>query len=106
MDKVGRRRNRLNGGGDPATKSLGRFRALSSLRFVLNMGSDSDDTRLESLINQCKSNGILFSFPSDSSLNIIPTDVDVKVDALTKLQAEFESGIEVGPHIFRCASEA
>lgn len=106
MDKVGRRRNRLNGGGDPATKSLGRFRALSSLRFVLNMGSDSDDTRLESLINQCKSNGILFSFPSDSSLNIIPTDVDVKVDALTKLQAEFESGIEVGPHIFCCASEA
>lgn len=71
MDKVGRRRNRLNGGGDPATKSLGRFRALSSLRFVLNMGSDSDDTRLESLINQCKSNGILLSFPSYSSLNTI-----------------------------------
>ncbi|KAJ7276185.1 clasp N terminal-domain-containing protein [Mycena haematopus] len=39
---------------------------------------DSDDTRLESLINQCKSN-----------------DVDVKVDALSKLQAEFESGIEI-----------
>ncbi|KAF8076175.1 clasp N terminal-domain-containing protein [Lyophyllum atratum] len=39
---------------------------------------DSDDTRLERLINQCKSN-----------------DVDVKVDALTKLQAEFESGIEI-----------
>ncbi|KAJ7774326.1 clasp N terminal-domain-containing protein [Mycena maculata] len=39
---------------------------------------DSDDTRLESLINQCKNN-----------------DVDVKVDALSKLQAEFESGIEI-----------
>ncbi|KAF7355127.1 hypothetical protein MSAN_01428300 [Mycena sanguinolenta] len=39
---------------------------------------DSDDSRLESLINQCKSN-----------------DVDVKVDALSKLQAEFESGIEI-----------
>ncbi|KAF8211346.1 clasp N terminal-domain-containing protein [Mycena galopus ATCC 62051] len=39
---------------------------------------DSDDTRLEGLINQCKSN-----------------DVDVKVDALSKLQAEFESGIEI-----------
>ncbi|KAJ7179334.1 clasp N terminal-domain-containing protein [Mycena filopes] len=38
----------------------------------------SDDERLESLINQCKSN-----------------DVDVKVDALSKLQAEFESGIEI-----------
>ncbi|KAF9468966.1 clasp N terminal-domain-containing protein [Collybia nuda] len=38
----------------------------------------SDDSKLEKLINQCKSN-----------------DVDVKVDALTKLQAEFESGIEI-----------
>lgn len=34
--------------------------------------------RLEKLINQCKSN-----------------DVDQKVDAVTKLQAEFESGIEI-----------
>ncbi|KAJ6539138.1 clasp N terminal-domain-containing protein [Mycena capillaripes] len=39
---------------------------------------DSDDSRLEALINQCKNN-----------------DVDVKVDALAKLQAEFESGIEI-----------
>ncbi|KAJ7117389.1 clasp N terminal-domain-containing protein [Mycena crocata] len=39
---------------------------------------DSDDARLESLINQCKNN-----------------DVDVKVDALSKLQAEIESGIEI-----------
>ncbi|KAJ7507542.1 clasp N terminal-domain-containing protein [Mycena galericulata] len=39
---------------------------------------DSDDSRLESLINQCKNN-----------------DVDIKVDALSKLQAEFESGIEI-----------
>ncbi|KAJ6510018.1 clasp N terminal-domain-containing protein [Mycena vitilis] len=39
---------------------------------------DSDDSRLESLINLCKNN-----------------DVDVKVDALAKLQAEFESGIEI-----------
>ncbi|RDB23289.1 Protein STU1 [Hypsizygus marmoreus] len=38
----------------------------------------SDDSRLERLISQCKSN-----------------DVDVKVDALTKLQVEFESGIEI-----------
>ncbi|KAF7313627.1 hypothetical protein HMN09_00519100 [Mycena chlorophos] len=38
----------------------------------------SDDSRLEALINQCRSN-----------------DVDVKVDALAKLQAEFESGIEI-----------
>ncbi|KAF7301458.1 hypothetical protein MIND_00711100 [Mycena indigotica] len=38
----------------------------------------SDDSRLETLINQCRSN-----------------DVDVKVDALTKLQAELESGIEI-----------
>ncbi|KAJ7638613.1 clasp N terminal-domain-containing protein [Roridomyces roridus] len=39
---------------------------------------DSDDARLEGLINLCKSN-----------------DVDVKVDALSKLQAEFEAGIEI-----------
>ncbi|KAJ7047581.1 clasp N terminal-domain-containing protein [Mycena alexandri] len=39
---------------------------------------NSDDSRLETLINQCKNN-----------------DVDVKVDALSKLQAEFESGIEI-----------
>ncbi|KAG6855051.1 hypothetical protein C0991_005980 [Blastosporella zonata] len=38
----------------------------------------SDDTRLEKLLNHCKSN-----------------DVDVKVDALTKLQAIFESGLEI-----------
>ncbi|KAG6833770.1 hypothetical protein H0H87_001202 [Tephrocybe sp. NHM501043] len=38
----------------------------------------SDDTRLEQLITQCKSN-----------------DVDVKVDALTKLQALFEAGVEI-----------
>ncbi|KAG6911650.1 hypothetical protein DXG01_007900 [Tephrocybe rancida] len=38
----------------------------------------SDDTRLEQLITQCKSN-----------------DVDVKVDALTKLQAIFEVGLEI-----------
>ncbi|KAJ7068076.1 clasp N terminal-domain-containing protein [Mycena amicta] len=38
----------------------------------------SDDSRLEVLINQCRSN-----------------DVDVKVDALAKLQAEFESAIEI-----------
>lgn len=30
-----------------------------------------------------------------NDLDNIPTDVDVKVDALTKLQVEFESGIEV-----------
>ncbi|KAF8897283.1 clasp N terminal-domain-containing protein [Infundibulicybe gibba] len=42
---------------------------------------DSDDAKLEKLITQCKNNGW--------------TDVDVKVDALTKLQAAFESGIEV-----------
>ncbi|KAL0949584.1 hypothetical protein HGRIS_009633 [Hohenbuehelia grisea] len=35
-------------------------------------------SRLDTLINQCRS-----------------TDVDVKVDALTKLQAEFETGIEI-----------
>ncbi|KAJ7095197.1 clasp N terminal-domain-containing protein [Mycena belliarum] len=39
---------------------------------------DSDDTRLENLISQCRNN-----------------DVDIKVDALSKLQAEFESGIEI-----------
>ncbi|KAF5388162.1 hypothetical protein D9615_000202 [Tricholomella constricta] len=39
---------------------------------------DSDSSRLERLVNQCKGN-----------------DVDVKVDALAKLQAEFESGIEI-----------
>ncbi|KAJ7699888.1 clasp N terminal-domain-containing protein [Mycena rosella] len=40
---------------------------------------DSDDTRLENLINQCRNTA----------------DVDVKVDALSKLQTEFESGIEI-----------
>ncbi|KAF8631147.1 hypothetical protein AX15_002493 [Amanita polypyramis BW_CC] len=39
---------------------------------------DSDPTRLEKLISQCKSN-----------------DVDTKVDALTKLQALFESNIQI-----------
>ncbi|KAG6835100.1 hypothetical protein H0H93_004830, partial [Arthromyces matolae] len=38
----------------------------------------SDDERLETLINQCKSN-----------------DVDIKVDALTKLKGAFETGIEI-----------
>jgi hypothetical protein len=57
--------------------------------------SMDDDTRLEKLINQCKSNGTLptplcFSLPHQPS-----QDVDVKVDAVTKLQAEFEGGIEV-----------
>ncbi|KAF7331912.1 hypothetical protein MKEN_00071500 [Mycena kentingensis (nom. inval.)] len=37
-----------------------------------------DDSRLEALITQCRSN-----------------DVDVKVDALAKLQTEFEAGIEI-----------
>ncbi|THH33792.1 hypothetical protein EUX98_g406 [Antrodiella citrinella] len=37
-----------------------------------------DESRVEQLINQCRSN-----------------DVDVKVDAVTKLQAEFEAGVEI-----------
>lgn len=39
---------------------------------------DSNESRLEELLNQCRSN-----------------DVDAKVDALSKLQMEFEAGIEV-----------
>jgi len=54
-----------------------------------------DDTRLEKLINQCKSNGTFASSSRDPWSLIIPADVDVKVDAVSKLQAEFESGIEV-----------
>ncbi|KAG6890930.1 hypothetical protein C0995_000887 [Termitomyces sp. Mi166 len=38
----------------------------------------SDETRLEWLVNQCKSN-----------------DVDIKVDALSKMQVSFEGGIEI-----------
>ncbi|KAF8665624.1 hypothetical protein AX16_000079 [Volvariella volvacea WC 439] len=38
----------------------------------------SDESQIEKLINQCRHN-----------------DVDVKVDALTKLQAEFEQGVEI-----------
>jgi CLIP-associating protein 1/2 len=61
---------------------------------------DSDDTRLENLINQCKNNGLASSSPlSHTDRGRLP-DVDVKVDALSKLQAEFESGIEVGPPVF------
>jgi len=57
---------------------------------------DSDGARLEKLINQCKSNGgsTLVSI-SCGIPHAVFKDVDVKVDALTKLQAEFESGIEV-----------
>lgn len=39
---------------------------------------DSEESRIEKLVNQCKSN-----------------DVDVKVDALAKLQIEFENGAEI-----------
>ncbi|EPQ59550.1 hypothetical protein GLOTRDRAFT_136395 [Gloeophyllum trabeum ATCC 11539] len=39
---------------------------------------DADDSTLSRLVNQCKSG-----------------DVDAKIDAVTKLQAEFESGVEV-----------
>ncbi|KIK65484.1 hypothetical protein GYMLUDRAFT_38957 [Collybiopsis luxurians FD-317 M1] len=39
---------------------------------------DSGESRLETLLNQCKNN-----------------DVDVKIDALTKLQAEVEQGLEI-----------
>ncbi|GLB33596.1 putative CLASP N terminal [Lyophyllum shimeji] len=39
---------------------------------------DPGESRIERLVNQCKSN-----------------DVDVKVDSLTKLQGEFESGVEI-----------
>ncbi|KAJ7283886.1 clasp N terminal-domain-containing protein [Mycena rebaudengoi] len=45
---------------------------------MLSTSNDSDDARLESLITLCKNN-----------------DVDVRIDALSKLQAELESGIEI-----------
>lgn len=53
------------------------------------------DDRLEKLINQCKSSGLYSSsfFPDTNSR---PPDVDSRVDAVTKLQAEFETGVEVG----------
>lgn len=62
-----------------------------------------DQSGLERLINQCRSNGALVSmrviFPvltrsrrNDASVLL---DVDAKVDAVTKLQAEFEAGVEV-----------
>jgi CLIP-associating protein 1/2 len=58
--------------------------------------------RLEKLINQCKSNGWLFTLEICHSKLKVPTDVDQKVDAVTKLQAEFESGIEVrARHIYK-----
>jgi len=52
------------------------------------------DDRLEKLINQCKSSGLYPSsfFPDTSSR---PADVDSRVDAVIKLQAEFEAGVEV-----------
>ncbi|KAG5646405.1 hypothetical protein DXG03_003455 [Asterophora parasitica] len=49
-----------------------------SLPLALSAMDSDSSSRLERLVNQCKSN-----------------DVDVKVDALAKLQAEFESGIEI-----------
>jgi hypothetical protein len=53
---------------------------------------DPENSAYEKLFAQCKSNGeptrCLSSFVSPNW----PTDVDVKVDALTKLQALFEQG--------------
>lgn len=50
--------------------------------------------RLDKLVNQCKSNGSLSFVGSESSFTPI-LDVELKLDAVTKLQAEFETGVEV-----------
>ena len=51
--------------------------------------------RFEKLINQCKSPGpYANSFSPNTEL--IQPDVDSRLDAVSKLQAEFETGVEVG----------
>lgn len=52
------------------------------------------DTKLERLIDQCKSPGMHFPrcIVQFQVLNGFIQDSDVKIDALAKLQLEFESG--------------
>ncbi len=59
---------------------------------------DPEDSRLGKLINQCKNNGS-FSSWCFLACHQLAADVDVKIDALTKLQTEFESGIEARTHL-------
>ncbi|KAI0684173.1 clasp N terminal-domain-containing protein [Cytidiella melzeri] len=56
-----------------------------------------DSSQIERLINQCRSNGACPFHPSliHKVSHATFSDVDVKVDAVTKLQAEFESGAEI-----------
>lgn len=60
------------------------------------MSEDSTE-RIEKLVAQSKSNGGSLEVKSHKNdlLPIDYTDVDTRVDAITKLQSEFESGIEV-----------
>jgi hypothetical protein len=54
------------------------------------------DSRVTELIDKAKSNGQheFFNFRFHQS-DAVSVDVEVKVDALTKLQAELEAGAEV-----------
>jgi hypothetical protein len=56
------------------------------------LAMDSENSAYEKLVAQCKSNGELTSCLSSSVAFNRAIDVDVKVDALTKLQALFEKG--------------
>ena len=51
--------------------------------------------QLDKLVNQCKNSGPLFSFLVPNKSFTPASDVEIKLDAVTKLQAEFETGIEV-----------
>jgi hypothetical protein len=60
-----------------------------------------DGSRVTELINKAKSNGQPESFNSHChQSDALSVDVEVKVDALTKLQAELEAGAEVRPQAF------
>jgi hypothetical protein len=56
----------------------------------------SEESLVQKLVEQCKNSGMSLRIPCPTLIDTDRiTDVDVKVDALTKLQAEFERGAQV-----------
>ncbi|KAJ4472277.1 clasp N terminal-domain-containing protein [Lentinula aciculospora] len=54
------------------------------------------DSRLDALLSQCRNNGETeFCKASATLSHVHKLDVDVKIDALTKIQAEAEQGLEI-----------
>ena len=53
-----------------------------------------NNSKLEKFLNQCRSNSQCFPFLLCNTIDTA-TDVDARVDTVTKLQTEFEYGMQV-----------